>query len=102
MSTEAEIAEAAERGQALADRLYKKYPTVKVSFGYIGTLERWGDAREWRFFTELPAVNDGFYTNKPSWGRYYNNSTQDLPSFVERAERELEDWVVSQIVRDKK
>jgi len=39
--------------------LINDYTDLGVSCGYIGNLERWGDDRELRVFTNLRSVKDG-------------------------------------------
>lgn len=37
--------------QAHAEGLAARFPEHRITFGYIGNIERWGDDRCWRIFT---------------------------------------------------
>lgn len=69
-----------------ADRLH---PALKLSFGYIGNLERWGDDRGWSIFATLPDWSAANACNV-RWG---NVNTDQLPTLAMAAAMgEAFDW----------
>jgi hypothetical protein len=81
------------RCEELLAALQAKYPQVGLTFGYIGNDDaRWGDDRSWMFFTKIP-YSDGSGTY--SFGRY---GTQELGLLIDRAEVELENWIVARVI----
>lgn len=70
---EAEIAEAKENSEAhdklmaLSEQLNRKYPTAKLSVGYIGNVSPRHDDRSYYVFSKIPK-DGGPYTQ--SWGGY--------------------------------
>ena len=73
------------QANVLLPLLENMFPTAGLTFGYIGNCSPCGtkDDRSWKFFTKLPPVNDGFYSNKPSVPVANPNNVD--PAYVVRA-----------------
>jgi len=78
-----------DRCRKLQETLAAKYPAAGLTFGYVGNVERWGDDRAWSFWaTKFRA---GMYRNAARFGYH---STPELDQLANKADAELEAWIV--------
>jgi len=83
---------ASEQIRNLVNELNAKFPQAKLSFGYIGNIERWGDDRGWSIWATGYQTTQGFYAgNSPAFGS--SVGTDELDHLASRALIQLEEWV---------
>ena len=68
--------------EACVIALRAEFPGLSLTFGYIGNVDRFGDDRCWRVFTNRAPKHDE--TRLLSWGHY---STKLLSAMLESIER---------------
>lgn len=71
----------------LVDSLKLKYPQHRLSFGYIGNVERWGDDRSFMIFTR--------YLNTHGSSESYHLGGWKSLKFNEALEMRVNTWVAS-------
>ena len=77
------------RCRKLQTELADKYPAAGLTFGYIGNIERGRDDRAWSFWATK--FRTGEYGNAARFG--YHDTT-DLEALADKAEAELENWII--------
>jgi hypothetical protein len=86
---------AREQISKLVNELNAKFPQAKLSFGYIGNIERWGDDRGWNIWAKGFQTTQGFYAGNPPAFEFGTVGTDELDHLASRALIQLEKWIAS-------
>ena len=80
--------EASKKIHSLVETLAQKYPEAKLSFGYLGNYERWGDDTSWYIFSKLSYPGSKGHSSY-TWGGTPGNDPECKQKIWEWAEANL-------------
>ncbi len=82
----AEYSDTLARLTRVVEVLDSRYPYLKISLGYIGSIHSWGDDRAWGVFVKFPD-----HADCDMFGRYSSSKLSTLLAEVEKGR--FYDWL---------
>lgn len=81
--------EAVEALRAFTKELQQRFPTLGITMGYLGNVERWGDDRAWYFFTQVETIG--------TWGPERLKRSFNPSDSIEAVKADVEGWIVRRV-----